>query len=507
MLAFFLICVAPATARADGFLDHMRNVDLNDYALGVAYSTGQNPYLGSDNSTILFPYLSSFRHSAFTDNWLFIRGENAGFRFIAGDWELGLIGRVQTLGQGAAVNDELLGIEDRNWAVEAGPLIGFRRWPVHAQFRTYWEMPNKHSGFSSELELSWPRDFGVGYLVPAVRVAYLSPEYSDYYFGVSDSEAGVGRPAYQAGSAMNIWAGFSLGYEVAPRWMLKASLGLEHLDSAVTSSPIIDRDRLWSGTIGFAYNAGLFNARDYGASAAERPVEIRLGVFSSAISTTVRRNDSDGLPQPEVDLEDLLGAPDRRTILQADTNIRLGYYHRLQVGYFEVGRRSTRVIEQDLEYGDQAFPSGTGVETTIRSSLFRFGYSYSLIRDSQKEFGVTAGLSYFTFEARIRESGSDQAESLGAEAPLPVIGAFATIGLGEDWEVSADASAFALHFDRYDGFMSYLSVGLERRLGEFIAIGLGYDYFALGLRSKDEDLSGKFNLRHHGPRVYLGLSF
>lgn len=94
------------------------------------------------------------------DDWLLIRWENIGFPYITqSDWELGLTGRIQTPGLGGADNDELSGLEERRWAVAAGPLIRWRRWPVHVQFRSYWEIPNRHAGTTSELEFSVALNF------------------------------------------------------------------------------------------------------------------------------------------------------------------------------------------------------------------------------------------------------------------------------------------------------------------------------------------------------------
>jgi outer membrane protein len=503
-----LLLFAPGPANAGRLLDYIRNYDLNDYALGIAYSTSQSPYAGSANSTIAYPYLTSFQHSAFTNDWLLLRDENFGLRFVwRNDWEFGLIARLRTLGQGVSGNDQLAGIEDRNWALEAGPLIGWRGWPVNVHLRSYWELPNRHSGSTTELEFSLPRKFGRGFFVPAVKLAYMDSGYTNYYFGVSEQEATLTRPTYRPGSATNVRVGFTLGYDLSPRWLLKGSIGLEHLDSSISASPIIERDRVWSGSLGLAYNADVFAPREDSGLLADRAVEIRLGAFNSAISTTVTRDPGDGQGGDEVDLEDLLGVADRETLFQIDARIRLGYYHRLHLGYFRLSRESQPTLGADLRFGDQVYPAGTEIESTVESSLLRFAYSYSIFRDPQKELGVMAGLSYIKFDSMIREAGTQEPERLSAEAPLPTVGAFATVSFTEKWNLSADANVFALDFDRYSGFMSYLTVGVERRFGKSFAAGLGYNFYSLRLNSKDEDLGGKLDLRYHGPKLYASVAF
>jgi outer membrane protein len=297
-------------------LDYVRNYDLNDYSLGVSLSTSHSPYSGAPNSTIAYPYLTSFQHSAFTDDWFLINGENLGFRYISdSDWIVGVIGRVQTLGFNSADSDELRGMDERRWSIEAGPIVGWRRWPVHLELRSYWELLDRHSGMTSELEISLPRQFDRGYFVPRVEFSYLSDEYSRYYYGVAEYEARPSRPAYQPGSAVNIWAGFTLGYELTPRWLLSTTVGVEFLDSAVSSSPIVDREKLWSASIGLAYNADIFKPTTNKGDDEPR-FEFRVSALRSSIETVIIRDASNGEPGEEIDLEDVLGITDQQTVAQ-----------------------------------------------------------------------------------------------------------------------------------------------------------------------------------------------
>jgi len=483
-LASFVL-LASGSARAGPLLDYIRNYDLNDYALGVSLSVSQNPYAGASNSTFAYPYLTSFTHSAFTDDWFLIRGENIGFRYATpSDWEFGLIGRVQTLGPGSNDNDELLGLEERRWAIEAGPLIGWRRWPVHVQFRSYWEVPNRHDGTTSEIEFSLPRDLERGFFVPSVKFTYMSDGYSDYYFGVSEQETTPSRPAYQPGAVTNTWVGFALGYELTPHWLLSTTVGVEFLDSAVTASPIIERDHTWSASVGLAYNVDLFEPVGYD-SEQRQAIEIRLGAFNSTIDTEVIRDASGGQPGDEIDLEDFLGIADRETIFQLDALFRVAYYHRFELGYFELQRRSPTTLERDVNFGDQTFLAGTEVETSMKTEVVRLAYSYSLMRDQQKELGVTAGLSYSRFETTLRAEATQQAEQLEVKVPLPTLGIFGSAALGNKWRLGADIQVFALD----------------------ISAGIGYTFYGLRLEAKDEDLRGTFRMRHYGPKLYLSFLF
>lgn len=505
LVLLVIACLCHIDSQAGPVLDFVRDYDLNDYSLGMAVSVSQNPYEGASSSTFAYPYLTSFRHSAFTDDWLLIRDENLGFRFITeNDWELGLIGRIQTLGLG---DGNLPGLEERSWAVEMGPLIGWRATPVHAQFRSYWEVPNRHSGGTSELELSLPLELSRGFFVPSVTFKYMSGAYSRYYFGVTESEVVPERATYEPGSTLNYSIGFSLGYELAPKWLLKASLGLEFLDSAISASPLVDKDRLWSGSIGLAYNTDLFQPKDHGDAMRPGSVVIRASAFSSRISTDIRRDTSSGADGDDVSFEDFLGDSRSERVLQTEIHYRIGYYHRLKASFFETERDLQATLQQDFAFGDELFEAGTEVASRLDTRRFGLLYGYSLMRDSQKELGVQGGIMFTRITVDVTAEETRQAETATVDAPLPTIGVFGSLALGENWELGADIGIFALDLDRYSGYSGQASLTLDRIFGETIALGIGFDYYVTRLESRDDDLRGLLRSRNYGPKVYLSWIF
>ena len=503
-----LFVTLPIPASAGPLLDYIRNYDLNDYALGLSVGTAQSPYLGSDYSNTAYPYLTSFRHSSLTDDW-FLLQDGMGVRFVTDNhWELGFVGRFQTLGLGISKSDELLSLEDRQWTVEAGPLIGWRGFPVHVQFRSFWEAPNRHSGTTSELIFRLPWEHQRGYIVPSVRAKYLSGNYSDYYFGVAPEEATQAYPGYQPGSAINTHIELSLGYELGSHWLLQANVGVEFLDSAIEASPTVDRSQLWSGSISLAYNPDLFQPRDYAGADKDQIVEIRLGAFNSNVDTRLLLDATDTQPEEELDLEDFLGAADNETVAQLDAYYRFGFYHRIDLGYFELQRSSSTTLQRDIWFEDQLYPEGADLMTSSESQLLRLGYSYSLMRDGQKELGLTAGLSYTKFESDVRvNDAQQQPEQVRVSTVLPTFGVFGSAPLGDNWRLAADIDVFALNFDRYDGYMAYVALDLERRINEQFGIGLGYNFYGMRLKSKNSDFNGTLRVRHQGPKVYMSVKF
>jgi outer membrane protein len=503
------ILLVPGNASAGRLLDYIRNYDLNDYALGLAISTEQNPYVGAKNSAFAYPYLTSFRDSAFTDDWFLIRDGDVGARWVSeSGWELGLVGRVQTLGLGNSETDELIGIEDRKWTLELGPTVGWRGWPVHINLTTYTEISDRHDGLISQLAFSLPYEWSRGYVVPGVELIHQSRDYVNYYYEVSSAEATPSRPAYSAGEAMNTAFKVRWGYALNDKWLLSGTIGLELLDSAITDSPIVERDNVWSARVGIAYNANLFQPREYKFSDSRQPrFEFRIGAFRDMIDSKVARDTTNGVPGFEIDIEEILGAPEEKTVLQMEAFVRLGHYHRLEFGYFELSRNASTTSNSDISFGDELFAAGVSIDSRIDAKIFRAGYAYSIMKDAQKELGVMAGLHIADFDTEIAADATGQRESSNAGTPLPVVGAHGSVALGANTSLGARIQFFRMDFDRYEGSLNYLTLELQRRFGDKLSAGIAYNYYRMNLSSNDSDVNGYLKLRHHGPVLFLSAHF
>jgi outer membrane scaffolding protein for murein synthesis (MipA/OmpV family) len=500
-----LICISQNVA-ANRLLDYIRNTDLNDYALGVALATSQNMYKGEENGTYAYPYLTSFRDSAFTANWLVAGEGDLGIRRISDSgWTFGVVGRIQT--RGLASNAELPGIAERESTLELAPAIGYRNWPLHINFKSYFEVLDRHKGQISQLAFSYPKEWKRGYLVPALEIIYQSDDYSDYYYGVGQIEAMPDRPTYDPGSVLNTSLKLSWGYALTNRWLMSGRIGIEQLDDEITASPLVDRDKIWSVNLGLAYNANIFQSREYEYSIEEFPrTAIKLSVLSADMNTTLVGNSATFDPGSHVDIEDLLGLPDRKTIAQFDVHVRLAGYHRLEMSYTDLDRSGSTVLADDIDFRDTRFLAGTTVESSVETKIMKLAYGYSLIRDSQKELGVTAGFHKTRMDVEFTVPMTGQRQQSEPSPLLPVLGAYGVISLGSNTTVSAQAQVFRMDFDRYEGSLSFVRIEVQQLMGRF-GLGLGYSYYSMNLDSHADDLQGSLEFRHHGPVAFLSVRF
>lgn len=64
-----------------------------------------------------------------------------------------------------------------------------------------------------------------------------------------------------------------------------------------------------------------------------------------------------------------------------------------------------------------------------------------------------------------------------------------------------------MDFDNYEGSLNFATLGWRRQFGDTLSAGLANNYYALKLNSRDNDVRGSLEVRHHGPELFLNLGF
>ena len=504
-----LTLLAAPAAQASSILDYIRNYDLNDYALGITYSVSESPYVGGESSGFAYPYLTSFRHNAFTDDWLILTGGDVGVRWVndAG-WVLGGVTRIRTEGTGDSLLDELADIDIRKWRVEVAPLIGWRGWPVHFELKWYNEIFSNFGGPTTEFMMSLPREHAWGWFVPSVTAVNNSAGYNRYYYGVSESEAGPNLEPYSPGAGTNFRAGISTGYAINNRWLLSVTLNHEWLASEITGSPIVDKNSVWSGSIGIAYNNDIFRTPEYtGELFRSGGFEFRIGMYTYEADSKIIQAPVDGSPPEEIDVEDVLGVNRRKSIIHAEGVYRFAHFHRLEIGHFQLGRDSDTTLLTDIRLGDEVFPEGTQIDVDAELRVTKIAYGFSLMNDAQKELGILAGIHITNYEALVVAPETGQSVETSINTPLPVIGAYGSVALGSKTDLSANLQLFRMEFDHFSGSLNTFYLGLAHYFTDTIGAGIGYNVYLMNLDSADDDLRGSLKMRHHGPIVFASFNF
>lgn len=258
ILATALLALLSKTAWAEGegldqpdaassgltILNNATNVTR--WGLGAGVGVGQSPYKGYGTKVEPFPLVY------FDDKWVHLLGTTLDLK--VGTWHgvsVALRGKY-SLGDGYKQSDApvLNGMEDRNGAFWYGPALAW-----HTAFGTlsgnYLLGGNK--GEKAALDYSKSFDVGDFSLTPHVGIEWLSGKYVNYYYGVRPSETRPGRPAYTGTATSRTSLGTRVDYNVTKHQRFVLDVGVSHLGSGITDSPLVGKRFIPDIKLGYIY--------------------------------------------------------------------------------------------------------------------------------------------------------------------------------------------------------------------------------------------------------------
>jgi hypothetical protein len=230
-----------------------------------------------------------------------------------------------------------------------------------------------------------------------------------------------------------------------------------------------------------------------------------LGAYYATSTTEARLDSSVGIGT-NVDFEDLLGLDERTWSPQGIARFRLSHRWRLELEYFQVDRSNSRLLAEDIDWGDETFPAGTEVETEFNIAVARLSAGYSFFRTQDKEVGIGLGFHITDIEAKLSGTGGS-AESGALLAPLPVISLYGQFALTDIWAVASRLDVFRISYDPYEGSIS--SIGLDLLCQPWNHFGFGFGWRGLEFEAKAEgsDWEGSVRTQFSGPIAFLSFSF
>nr|WP_243432069.1 MipA/OmpV family protein [Aliamphritea spongicola] len=115
------------------------------------------------------------------------------------------------------------------------------------------DVADEHKGTQVNLEWGVPVEFGDLTVLPAVSASWVSDKLVNHYYGVSASEARVGRAAYDGDSAWIYGVGVAAEYALNQEWTIIGAVNYEHYSDEITDSSIVSEDSAVSAMMGVRY--------------------------------------------------------------------------------------------------------------------------------------------------------------------------------------------------------------------------------------------------------------
>lgn len=149
----------------------------------------------------------------------------------------------------------LAGMNTRGKSVEGGPAFDWDLGFVSLSASLFTDLTHSSEGQSARLyayrQLVKNESLKLGAFVGA---DWMSARVSNYFFGVDESEANSGRPAFHVGSATNTTAGFDGLYRLGKDYSVLFGAQVSRLGHEVARSPIVETRQSLVGWLGIAWN-------------------------------------------------------------------------------------------------------------------------------------------------------------------------------------------------------------------------------------------------------------
>ena len=144
-------------------------------------------------------------------------------------------------------------LPDRDYAVELGvEMLTDGSWGA-LQFSAFHDISGTHEGFELYANYSYGwRDRRL-YIEPSIGASYKSADLNNYYYGVTDDEAGIVVAPYDAEAGLNWHARLMLGYQLSRYWALSLVAEYERINDEAAASPVVKERDVLGYFAGVAY--------------------------------------------------------------------------------------------------------------------------------------------------------------------------------------------------------------------------------------------------------------
>lgn len=168
----------------------------------------------------------------------------------------------------------------------------------------------------------------------------------------------------------------------------------------------------------------------------------------------------------------------------------------------------------DIEFGDEVFPAGAEVKTSLSVDTIYVDLLYKVYRSNRAAIWLGGGLHAFDFDAEMSAKLSVGGESVSGEgssseilAPLPNLRAQAFYAFDDKWSVYGVVGWMSADIDDYSGSFSYLHAKAHYRFTDRFGFALGYQYTDVNVTRDGSHRESEFDIQLTGPSAQFTYAF
>lgn len=233
--------------------------------------------------------------------------------------------------------------------------------------------------------------------------------------------------------------------------------------------------------------------------------DFKLGAFFPAVSAKVQVDGGE-----EISAEDDLLLDKNATTLRLDGDIRIAGWFGLGLGYYGVGRESSKVIDKDIQIGDTVFPVNQTLNVKLTNSFYNVDLKFYLINKPRLDFGVYAGAYWSKLKLNVDAKELDRRliEFRQASTIIPSVGVHFSYTVLRNLYLYGKAGYFYLEPTKRTKFESAtVNLNLDYYFWKFLGIGAKYEYSFFDLNLDVADYNGNLKYNISGLQAYLTVGF
>jgi len=237
---------------------------------------------------------------------------------------------------------------------------------------------------------------------------------------------------------------------------------------------------------------------------------VDLGVFFPDRRVKLSAQGSTGDLNQLVDFNSEFGLNESDETFAVDLGWRFSEKWVLLGQYFESSGSSRWTLDEDIEWKDVVFQSGSNVAAGFDFAVTRLFLGRMLDTSDRHDVGLGVGFHVLEtgafIEGTIIVGGAgttSRRESTRSEQLLPNIGAWYKYSITPRWAVRGRLDWLDADVGRYDGEMINFSFGVNYQITGHFGLGLNYNDFELDVIVDQTDWRGRFFTAYQGLYLYM----
>jgi len=233
----------------------------------------------------------------------------------------------------------------------------------------------------------------------------------------------------------------------------------------------------------------------------------KMGGFVTALNSDIQISSQQVGLGALVNVEDALGLSTSSSVIRSEIQYNFGKTrrHSAKLDYFGLFRHAQKILDTEIEIGDEIYPIGTEVSSKFNLRIFKGTYAYSFYMDERVKIDASLGLFIMPISFSSSALKSSR-ETASFTAPLPVVGLGTSFAITPKLYLKQSVEVLYLDISNVKGSIVDVNMRLEYNRWKHFGLGLGLNAYRLSIEADTED-NPFFDFQGSVKTGYSGLLF